>query len=316
MPKKQTYKNIRQLLMMAAIVAIGFFGLLAKPQMIFAQESTFPETPQLVTCSGAACKWCDVFALLQRAFNTAEVIIFPIIVIYIIYGAVLYIIGSTSGSEESIEKARSTVTDAIIGLVLLMLTFIIVNAAIIGITGSKIENFVNLDCSVIDTSISNEGGGSITPPPVITKPATPDQTALGNITEEAARQIMKDNGIAINHDPCPKTTGRVSGCTNLAGMRDATIAGITNTNEACKAFNGGASCNLMINGGTEYAHAEGTYSHMKGYKVDFAANSALTKYIHTFKYKGVRSKDGARQYVDPAGNVYADEGNHWDVTYY
>ncbi|MEU0359704.1 hypothetical protein [Streptomyces cyaneofuscatus] len=26
--------------------------------------------------------------------------------------------------------------------------------------------------------------------------------------------------------------------------------------------------------------------------------------------------DGARQYRSGSGNIYADEGNHWDVTYY
>lgn len=113
----------------------------------------------LVPCSGGACDWCSVFALLQKVFNTAEVIVFPLIVIYIIYGATLYIISATSGSEEGISKARSTVTDAIIGLVIVMLTFIIVNATIIGIAGNQIsiQSIVGIQCETVNELLPPAG---------------------------------------------------------------------------------------------------------------------------------------------------------------
>ena len=77
---------------------------------------------------------------------------FPLIVIFIMYAAILYIIGSTSGSEDSLKKARSTLTDAIIGMIIMLLTFIIVNATIVGITGTAdIEDFLSVDCNKINT---------------------------------------------------------------------------------------------------------------------------------------------------------------------
>ncbi|WP_434597024.1 hypothetical protein [Streptomyces sp. A5-4] len=75
-------------------------------------------------------------------------------------------------------------------------------------------------------------------------------------------------------------------------------------------------CGLNITGGTETGHAGGTYSHWNGYKLDFGKSTCVTNYIkNTFAYIGVRG-DGAPQWKSGSGNIYADEGNHWDVTYY
>lgn len=42
----------------------------------------------------------------------------------------------------------------------------------------------------------------------------------------------------------------------------------------------------------------------------------LTSWIHsTYTYIGQRG-DGATQYQAASGNIYADEGSHWDVLYY
>jgi hypothetical protein len=58
------------------------------------------------------------------------------------------------------------------------------------------------------------------------------------------------------------------------------------------------------------------YSHYNGYKLDFSRLSCLSSYVYNnFAYIGVRG-DGAPQYRSGAGNIYADEGNHWDVTFY
>ncbi len=133
------------------IFTAGFFlFFLVRP--VFAQLPS--GTTDLVPCTGFECNWCSVFQLLQTVFNTAQIIIFPLIVIYIIYGAVLYIISATTGSEEGLTKARATATDAIIGLIIVMLTFVIVNATIVGILGANVslENFVRVDCTKIDTT--------------------------------------------------------------------------------------------------------------------------------------------------------------------
>lgn len=77
-----------------------------------------------------------------------------------------------------------------------------------------------------------------------------------------------------------------------------------------------SGCALNITGGTETGHAGGTYSHWNGYKLDFGLNSCLNSYVTSaFTYIGQRG-DGAALYESGSGNIYAREGNHWDVTYY
>ncbi len=100
-----------------------------------------------------------------------------------------------------------------------------------------------------------------------------------------------------------------STCTSFEGIRQATIDGAITLKNA-------SGCGLTITGGTETGHAAGTYSHAAGYKLDFARTTCLTSWVHgTYTYIGQRS-DGAAQYQAASGNVYADEGNHWDVTFY
>ena len=98
-------------------------------------------------------------------------------------------------------------------------------------------------------------------------------------------------------------------CTSFEGIRQTTIDGGITLKRA-------SGCALTITGGTETGHAGGTYSHWNGYKLDFSRTSCLTSWVHnTYTYIGLRG-DGAPLYRAASGNIYADEGNHWDVTYY
>jgi len=100
-----------------------------------------------------------------------------------------------------------------------------------------------------------------------------------------------------------------STCTSFEGIRQATIDGAITLKNA-------SGCALTITGGTETGHAGGQYSHSTGYKLDFARTACLTSWVHnTYTYSGTRT-DGTPLYTAASGNVYADEGNHWDVLYY
>ncbi len=98
-------------------------------------------------------------------------------------------------------------------------------------------------------------------------------------------------------------------CTSFDGIRQATIDGAITLKRA-------SGCALTITGGTEVGHASGTYSHYNGYKLDFRDTTCLTNWVHrTYRYLGLRG-DGAPLYQAASGNLYADEGSHWDVTFY
>ncbi|KAJ8128787.1 hypothetical protein O1611_g4846 [Lasiodiplodia mahajangana] len=98
-------------------------------------------------------------------------------------------------------------------------------------------------------------------------------------------------------------------CTSFDGVYSGTVSGAITLKGAC-------GCTVTITGGTETGHASGTYSHANGYKFDFAKNTALNSYItNSFTRIGNRA-DGYPQWQAASGNIYCDEGNHWDVTYY
>ncbi|TDC69326.1 hypothetical protein [Streptomyces hainanensis] len=98
-------------------------------------------------------------------------------------------------------------------------------------------------------------------------------------------------------------------CTSFDQLNLATAQGAQTLRRA-------SGCALNITGGTETGHASGTYSHWNGYKLDFALNSCVNSYVtNNFAFIGYRG-DGAAQYQSGSGNIYAREGNHWDVTYY
>ncbi|KAJ8107413.1 hypothetical protein ONZ43_g6739 [Nemania bipapillata] len=56
--------------------------------------------------------------------------------------------------------------------------------------------------------------------------------------------------------------------------------------------------------------------HANGYKFDFAKNTALNSYVTNTFTKIANRADGYPQWQAASGNIYCDEGNHWDVTFY
>jgi hypothetical protein len=128
------------------------------------------------------------------------------------------------------------------------------------------------------------------------------------VTQSAAESAFRSAGITWSSSGGCTDPGNPT-CTSFSGLRQATVDGGVTLKHA-------SGCALNITGGTEAGHAAGTYSHANGYKLDFSRWSCLTSWIHgTYTYIGLRG-DGAPMYRAASGNIYADEGNHWDVTFY
>ena len=133
-------------------------------------------------------------------------------------------------------------------------------------------------------------------------------SALTKMTHSQAASIFRAAGITWS------STGgcsdwNVSTCTSFTNINDSTVYGVRTLKQA-------SGCAVNITGGTEVGHASGTYSHWNGYKVDIAKYACITNYIHnTYTYVGYISGWGY-QYRAPSGNLYTDEGNHWDILYY
>ena len=72
---------------------------------------------------------------------------------------------------------------------------------------------------------------------------------------------------------------------------------------------------VMVTGGTETGHGDGVYTHWNGWKVDIQRLDCVSAYIRRFADVGYIAGWG-HQYRAPSGNLYTDEGDHWDILYY
>lgn len=134
------------------------------------------------------------------------------------------------------------------------------------------------------------------------------QASVTKLTQAQAESMFRSAGITWSSSGgC--TNRNISTCTSFEQLNLATAQGAVTLKQA-------SGCALNITGGTETGHASGTYSHWNGYKLDFSKNTCLNNWVHNaYTYIGLRG-DGYPQWKAASGNIYCDEGNHWDVTYY
>lgn len=132
--------------------------------------------------------------------------------------------------------------------------------------------------------------------------------AATKLTQAQAASMFRSAGITWSSSG--NCTNRYnSTCTSFDQLNLTTAQGAVTLKRA-------SGCALNITGGTETGHASGTYSHWNGYKLDFSKYTCIGNYVHTyFTYIGLRA-DGYRMWKSGSGNVYTDEGSHWDVVYY
>jgi len=138
-------------------------------------------------------------------------------------------------------------------------------------------------------------------------PASPAQAVTKLTDAQAASQLSASGITRTSSGGC--TNRAVSTCTSYDQINQETVSGI-------KTYRSVSGCAVNITGGTEVGHASGTYSHYNGYKVDISRSTCNDNYITGhYAYIGLRG-DGYPQYQAASGNVYVNEGNHWDITYY
>jgi hypothetical protein len=135
-----------------------------------------------------------------------------------------------------------------------------------------------------------------------------EASAVTKLSQSAAASQLGAAGITHSSSGgC--TTRSNSTCTSYEQINTSTV------NQAITLRNS-SGCAINITGGTEVGHASGTYSHYNGYKIDISHNTCNDNYIkNSFSYIGLRG-DGYPQWKSAAGNLYCDEGNHWDITYF
>jgi len=138
-------------------------------------------------------------------------------------------------------------------------------------------------------------------------PASPAQAVTKLTDAQAAAQL---SAVGITRTSSGGCTNRyVSTCTSYEQINQSTVSGIITYKRV-------SGCSVNITGGTETGHASGTYSHWNGYKVDISRSTCNDSYITShYAYIGLRG-DGYPMYRAASGNLYVNEGSHWDITSY
>ena len=138
--------------------------------------------------------------------------------------------------------------------------------------------------------------------------STENAYAVTKISQAQAESMFRSAGITWSSSGnC--TNRNNSTCTSFEQLNLATAQGAVTLKNA-------SGCALNITGGTETGHASGTYSHWNGYRLDYSKYTCVGNYIKTyFSYIGLRG-DGYPMWQSGSGNIYTDEGSHWDVLYY
>lgn len=130
------------------------------------------------------------------------------------------------------------------------------------------------------------------------------------LTQAAAQALLEKNGIySSSTGGC--TSKSISTCTSYDGILSGTVNG------AISLKGGAGASTLTITGGTEVGHSgSGTYTHANGYKIDVRHDTAVDNYIKGQFTKIANRGDGYPQWQSPSGNLFCDEGSHWDITIY
>ena len=132
--------------------------------------------------------------------------------------------------------------------------------------------------------------------------------AVTKLTQSQAASQLSAAGVTWSSSGNCTTRSNPT-CTSFEQINQSTVSGVITLKHA-------SGCAINITGGTEVGHASGTYSHYNGYKVDITHRTCIDGYIHNnFTRIGNRG-DGYPQWQAASGNIYCDEGTHWDITYY
>ncbi|MFO0704894.1 MAG: pilin [Candidatus Andersenbacteria bacterium] len=299
----------RRLLTLALGVVLGGLVLFAAAAPALAQTEGRTTSNGLVQCSSTLsqeagqlkpCDLCDLFKLINNGTFYAVSFLLAIATVIALVSGFLYV--TAAGDEHRITQAKTSLKFAIVGFIFAMLAGIIVKTVVVNVFPGESPGLGTFTCQITEASDApgsggNTGGGGGSPG-TGNNPPPPGGGFSGTLTDAEARKQLAGSGIDIK-----------SGA-SLEGIRQSTIDGIKRLKAECP------TCKITITSGTDGTHDTGTYSHGNGYKLDLRLDQSLTSYIRTnYTGIGVRKGDNAPLYRDSLGNVYAYEGDHWDVVY-
>lgn len=102
----------------------------------------------LVPCEGLSCSICDLLVLVQNVINFVLQLVFWICIVIIIAGAFVWML--SFGNQKNITTGQKMITNAIIGLAIVLLAWLIINTffwLIASMGGmNMIKSWAHLEC--------------------------------------------------------------------------------------------------------------------------------------------------------------------------
>lgn len=291
------------------VAVFSMLFLLMLPYEVFADGGLWAE----VRCSGTDCNFCHAVDLINA------IVKWLFLVLAVIFGIIALIAGFrfviSAGNPGSISQAKQMLTNALIGLFIVLAAWITINYLMIKLTGGTVTigdvvPWNDIPCA---SSVSLEGYSDNFAETVVEPsgavmgylPAGYDTAGgVGYVLDESeARAALEANGVLFKDSA------------SVAGLRDSALNGAIALNNAV----GGG---LTVTSGTDGSHASGQYSHSEGYKLDFRtydeAGKRLTSYLKSgsdFTRTGTWD-DGSAVYTSKDGkSTCAIESDHVDCRF-
>lgn len=114
--------------------------------------STLSVNAAIVPCGGNgqdACTWCQLMVLFKNIIDFMLYLIFPLAAVMIVYGG--FLIMTAAGSPAKIGKGREVITAAIVGLLIALFSYFIIDTIIkiiaVGWSNAGLGPWNQLNCS-------------------------------------------------------------------------------------------------------------------------------------------------------------------------
>ena len=215
--------------------------------------------PLLEKIPGTEGLGSDLPGYLKAIYKVALIIVILSAVLMISIGGFMYL--TSAGNTSYMETSKGVIWDAIIGLIVALVAWLLLNT-------------INPDL----TTISINGFSITTVPGVPAAPVEagiPTAPAEGTLTDAAARSRLNSAGISVtSRGSCSDQSN--PNCTSLQGIPSAAIDNIISLKNI-------SSCNFNVTGGTETGHA----SHGSGIPIlDVSEDPCLKSFLQTNRTSG------------------------------
>jgi hypothetical protein len=237
-----------------------------------------------VQCSGTDCQACHVVSLLQSVINFGLGLTIPIVVVLIAYAGFLFF--TSAESPGRVSTAKSIFKHAVIGFVIAICSFVIVNTILHTLLNDDYVNGWNrVDC--YDPNARQTTGD------------------IGTWLNGAIDQVTNGPTPPVDTSGTPsnglfKSNVTLKSGVQTAGLQQSTIDAVNNVAAQC------GGCSIIITSGTDGSHVS-TSLHYQGEAVDIGYSDTLSTYL--------KNLTPTTNYVDPGQPAYKDPttGYVWSV---